>query len=237
MASKLQYPDQHTLSSDAKLLLASRPQRNMYRMLAHAPSTLPSVLDLTRALLHDSVLPPKLRELAILRVGHLCGSAYAVHQHRKIGAAVGLDAARMDATSLDAEAAADAGCSETEVLVLRFVEQVVGQTRADTELRDRIVQALGMEQMMELLVLVGTYAMLARVLENTGGIHHYNARIPARSIAPISAISPFRRCSEWRFLAASTLPAAIRSSSSPCACSDAAGMGRKRDATMCARWA
>ena len=168
MASKLQYPDQHTLSSDAKLLLASRPQRNMYRMLAHAPSTLPSVLDLTRALLHDSVLPPKLRELAILRVGHLCGSAYAVHQHRKIGAAVGLDAARMDATSLDAEAAADAGCSETEVLVLRFVEQVVGQTRADTELRDRIVQALGMEQMMELLVLVGTYAMLARVLENTG---------------------------------------------------------------------
>ncbi len=168
MTSKLQYPNHHSLSSDAKLLLAARPQRNMYRMLSHAPSTLPGVLELTRALLHESSLPPKLRELAILRVGHLCGSAYEVHQHRKIGAAVGLDAARMDATAVDAEAATDAGFSATEVLVLRFVEQVVRQTQAETELRDRVVDSLGMEQTMELLVLVGTYAMLARVLENTG---------------------------------------------------------------------
>lgn len=168
MASTLQYPDHRTLSSDAKLLLAARPQRNMYRMLAHAPATLPGVLELTRALLHEGSLPPRLRELAILRVGHLCGSAYSVHQHRKIGAAVGLDAARMNGTSLDADAATNEFYSDTEILVLRFVEQVVRQTRADTALRDRIVEALGMEQTTELLVLVGTYLMLARVLENTG---------------------------------------------------------------------
>lgn len=168
MTSKLQYPNYETLSSDAKLLLASRPQRNMYRMLAHAPSTLPGVLELTRALLHEGSLPPKLRELAILRVGHLCGCAYEVHQHRKIGAAVGLDEARMDATARAPEAGPDSGYSETEALVLRFVEQVVRHNRAETDLRDRVVESLGMEQMIELLVLVGTYAMLARVLENTG---------------------------------------------------------------------
>ena len=168
MPSKLEYPDPNTLSPDSKLLLASRPQRNMYRMLAHAPSALPAILELTRALLHDSSLPPTLRELAILRVGHLCGSDYEVHQHRKIGTAVGLDAARMDATSLDA-AVAPHGCySTTERLVLGFVEQVVRRTQADPDLRDRVVETLGMEQTMELLVLVGTYTMLARVLVNTG---------------------------------------------------------------------
>ena len=168
MRSELPYPDPQFLSRDTKLLLAARPSRNMYRMLAHAPSTLPAVLELTRALLHDGRIPPTLRELAILRVGHLCGSSYEVHQHRKIAAAVGLDPARIDGTARDPAAATDAGYSEKEVLVLRFVEQVVRQTRADPDLRDRIVNVLGLEQTMELLVLVGTYAMLARVLENAG---------------------------------------------------------------------
>jgi alkylhydroperoxidase family enzyme len=168
MPSTLPYPNPQDLSPDAKLLLASRPSRNVFRMLAHSSSTLPGVLELTRAILYDGKLAPTLRELAILRVGHLCGSAYEVHQHRKIAAAVGLDAARIDGTAVDAEAASTAGFSAEEVFVLAFVEQVVRQTRADVALRDRMVATLGMEQTMELLVLIGTYVMLAQVLENTG---------------------------------------------------------------------
>ncbi len=150
------------------MLLAARPARNIYRMFAHAPSTLPGVLALTGALLYDSRMPPTLRELAILRVSHLCGSSYEIHHHRKIAAAVGLDPARIDGTAVDADVATQAGYSEKEILVLEFVEQVVRQTRADPDLRDRIVEALGLEQTMELLVLIGTYRMLAQVLENTG---------------------------------------------------------------------
>ncbi len=150
------------------MLLAARPTRNIYRMLAHAPSTLPGVLALTGALLHESRMPPTLRELAILRVSHLCGSSYEIHHHRKIAAAIGLDPARIDGTAEEAGAATQAGYSEKEILVLEFVEQVVRQTRADPDLRARIVEALGLEQTMELLVLIGTYRMLAQVLENTG---------------------------------------------------------------------
>ena len=137
-------------------------------MLAHAPSTLAGVLELTRGILYDSRLAPTLRELAILRVGHLCGSSYEVHQHRKIAAAIGLDPARIDGTARRADVAGDAGYSEQEVLLLAFVEQVVLQTRADPDLRDRIVEEFGIEQTMELRVLIGTYTMLAQVLENTG---------------------------------------------------------------------
>ena len=168
MPPSLPYPDLQALSPDTRLLLAARPPRNVFRMLAHAPSTLPGVLELTRGILYDSRLAPTLRELAILRVGHLCGSSYEVHQHRKIAAAVGLDPARIDGTALRTDVARDAGYSEREVLLLAFVEQVVLQTRADSDLRDRVVEELGIEQTMELLVLIGTYTMLAQVLENAG---------------------------------------------------------------------
>ena len=167
MSPSLPYPDLQALSPDTRLLLAARPPRNVFRMLAHAPSTLAGVLELTRGILYDSRLAPTLRELAILRVGHLCGSSYEVHQHRKIAAAVGLDPARIDGTAR-ADVAGDAGYSEQEVLLLAFVEQVVLQTRADPDLRDRIVEEFGIEQTMELLVLIGTYTMLAQVLENAG---------------------------------------------------------------------
>jgi len=168
MLSSLPYPDPQSLSPETRLLLAARPARNVFQMLAHAPSTLPGVLELTRGILYDSRLAPTLRELAILRVGHLSSSSYEVHQHRKIAAAVGLDPARIDGTAFGAAVASNAGYSEQELLVLTFVEQVVQQTRADPDLRDRIVQELGIEQTMELLVLIGTYVMLAQVLENTG---------------------------------------------------------------------
>ena len=185
MPSPLPYPNPKDLSPDTKLLLAARPPRNVFRMLAHSASTLPGVLELTRAILYDGKLAPTLRELAILRVGHLCGSAYEVHQHRKIAAAVGLDEARIDGTAVAAQEALEAGFTDDEVLVLTFVEQVVHRTRADVELRDRVVAALGMEQTTELLVLVGTYQMLAQVLENTGVELEDGSGPPASEVAGI----------------------------------------------------
>ena len=42
------------------------------------------------ALLRRGELDPRLREIAILRVGMLCGAGYEVHQHRWVARRVGL---------------------------------------------------------------------------------------------------------------------------------------------------
>jgi 4-carboxymuconolactone decarboxylase len=126
---------------------------------------LPGMMELTGAILYRAKLDPAARELAILRVGHLCGSAYEVDQHDKIARAVGLAPAKIRGTAHDA----DPGLYDArELLVLRMAEQLVRNVRADDDLFAATLAALGAEQTMELMIVIGAYAMLAQVLENAG---------------------------------------------------------------------
>ena len=132
-------------------------------MMAHAPSLMPGIMELTGAILYRSKLSPVLRELVILRVGHLCGSSYEVHQHRKISAAIGLSQEKIDGTARDADPKLYQG---RELLVVRMTEQVVRKVKADDALFADAAAELGNELLMELLVIIGLYVMLAQVLEN-----------------------------------------------------------------------
>lgn len=161
--SRMPYPDPKDVPAPVQALLDARPPRNVFRMMAHAPSLMPGIMELTGAILYRSKLSPELRELAILRVGHLCGSAYEVHQHRKISAAIGLSQEKIDGTARDAEAKLYRG---RELLVLRMTEQVVRKVKADDALFAEAARELGNEVLMELLVVIGLYVMLAQVLEN-----------------------------------------------------------------------
>ena len=155
--SRLPYPDPAAIPANVKALLDARPPRNVFRMLANAPALMPGLMELTGAILYRAKLDPVSRELAILRVGSLCGSHYEVEQHRKIAAAIGLSAEQIDS----------AINGKGDVL-LEFVEQVVRKTKADDALFQKVVTTYGAEQTIELLVIIGTYVMLAQVLENAG---------------------------------------------------------------------
>jgi alkylhydroperoxidase family enzyme len=158
------YPAADSIPPAVQALLDARPPRNIFRMMAHAPALMPGIMELTGAVLYRAKLDPVLRELVILRVGHLCGSSYEVAQHRKIAQAIGLPQAKIDGTALDADPALYVG---NELLVLRMTEQVVRKVKADDELFAALTTALGHELTMELLVVIGLYVMLAQVLENT----------------------------------------------------------------------
>jgi 4-carboxymuconolactone decarboxylase len=161
--NRLPYPGPGSVPAEVQALLDVRPPRNVFRMMAHAPALMPGIMELTGAILYRSKLDPLFRELAILRVGHLCGSSYEVHQHRKIAGAIGLSAEKIEATAQDADAAL---YDPREILVLRMAEQVVRQVKADDALFAATVAALGKEKTMELLIIIGLYVMLAQVLEN-----------------------------------------------------------------------
>lgn len=167
---RLPYPDPARLPETVRAILAGRPTRNVFRMLGHAPGLVPGVMELTRAILYEGALAPTLRELAILRVGSLCGSAYEVHQHRKIAAAVGLDPARIDAAlALDASDGPGASpLSDDERAALRLVDQVVRRVRADDATFADAVARFGAGGAVELVLITGAYVMLAQFLENTG---------------------------------------------------------------------
>lgn len=144
-------------------LLATRPAYNVYRVLAHAPTVLPGFLQMAGALLTQGELDPQLRELVVLRVGAHCRSAYEIHQHLRLARHVGVSEARIDkALRLDGPAAA----STLEDRLLAFTDQVVLQVKADAALFGALQAELSPRALVELLMTIGTYMMVSRVLEN-----------------------------------------------------------------------
>jgi len=161
--NRMPYPDPKSVPAAVQALLDARPPRNVFRMMAHAPALMPGIMELTGAILYRAKLDPVLRELAILRVGNLCGSSYEVSQHQKISQAIGLAQAKIDGTAKDADPAL---YDARELVVLRLAEQVVRKVKADDALFAEARATLGDELTMELLIVIGLYVMLAQVLEN-----------------------------------------------------------------------
>lgn len=162
---RLPYPDLATLDEASRRRLEERLPLNIYRMLCHAPTFFPGWMDLGRAVLYEAQLPARLRELAILRVALLSRSAYELHQHRKIALAVGLTADQIDAVADDPSGPL---FDERERTVLAATDQLVRDVRIDDHLFGGMRTLLGDRQVMELVISVSFYMMVARVIENSG---------------------------------------------------------------------
>jgi alkylhydroperoxidase family enzyme len=144
-------------------LLGDRPALNLYRMLPHAGKAAEGFLRLGGALLRASELDPRLREIAILRVGLLSGAGYEVHQHRKLARKIGLADDKIAALEPGADAAA---LDDTELQVLRFTDQVFHHVKAPDAMFDAMRARLTTQGVAELVLTIGFYMMVCRFLEN-----------------------------------------------------------------------
>ena len=164
--ARLPYVDPATAPEEVKKLLQALPvQLNVFRMMAHAETDFRPLVGLGTSILGRQKLSAKLRELAILRVAALSPARYEWVQHVPIAQAVGASQAQVAALERgDTEAA----CFDAlERAVLRFTTEVVRDVRAsDTAFAD--VQALlSPQEVVELVITVGYYMLIARLLETT----------------------------------------------------------------------
>lgn len=154
---------EEAMAPELRELLATRPPYNIYRILANAPTALPGFVQLAGALLTASELDPQLREMVILRVGAHCRSAYEIHQHRRLALHVGVSEARI-ARAMDL---ADAAAGESlEDRMLAFTDAVVLSVKAPAAQFEALREHLSPRGITELLMTIGTYMMVSRVLEN-----------------------------------------------------------------------
>ena len=161
--SRIPYFDIELAPDVIKEQLKTRKPLNIYRMLAHATTVAPGFLMMGRGLLRESELDPKLRELAILRVGILSGAGYEVHQHKRVAASVGVTEAKIAAIE---EGATASVFNEIEQRVLAFTDEVVLNVKASDALFDDLLNRLNNRQMTELVLTIGFYMMVSRFLEN-----------------------------------------------------------------------
>jgi alkylhydroperoxidase family enzyme len=135
---------------------------NIFRTLAHHPKLFKRSMVLATGLLVKGALPPRLREIAILRVAWRSGSVYEWGQHVRIGLDSGLSQDEID--SLATEAADVATWSDAERLTVTVADELCQTVDLTDATWDAAVAQWGEQDLMELIFLVGNYRMLAGFL-------------------------------------------------------------------------
>jgi alkylhydroperoxidase family enzyme len=134
---------------------------NIFRTLARHPKLFKRSMVLATGLLMKGALPPRVREIAILRVAWRSGSVYEWGQHVRIGLDSGLTQDEIDSLATEA---ADAGWSDAERLTVTVADELCQTVDLTDATWDAALETWGEQDLMELIFLVGNYRMLAGFL-------------------------------------------------------------------------
>nr|WP_243451905.1 carboxymuconolactone decarboxylase family protein [Sphingosinicella soli] len=149
--------DPATATPAQAAVLAVTPPINLFRLLVHAPPLAKRIAGLGGAVM-DGTIDPILRELVALRVAHRAGAAYVRGQHLRVAELIGMPERLVAAA---AEEAADVNAVERDVLAL--ADAVVHRAALEPALQARLIEALGREHTMGLVVTAGYFSMIAGV--------------------------------------------------------------------------
>lgn len=157
-------------ATDAQLTalesLGPMRQLNIFRTLIRHPKLFRSWLPFGGRLLQGSTLEPRVRELVILRTAALCGSDYEWGQHVGIGRDAGLTDEEIRRCARAADAA---DWSVEELAALTAAEELVDDHRVTSATWAALVEVGWTdEQLIEITMLAGHYAMLAGMLGSVG---------------------------------------------------------------------
>lgn len=147
-------------------MLASRPDYNIYKTLAHDPELYARWSGLGQYLLNGSTLPARDRELIILRMGWLCQAPYEWSQHARIAkSAKLLSDAEIRAI---AEGPAAKVWSPWERTVLRMVDELRYQSAIANGTWDELAARYSIEQRIDALYTAGQYQLVSMALNSLG---------------------------------------------------------------------
>ena len=137
---------------------------NLFSTVARHPALFRAWMPFCTQLLAHSVFPPRERELLIIRTASLCGSAYELEHHLRLGAKVGLS--DRDLAALTGGGSHDWAPRE-RLLVAAADELHAHHMISDATWRG-LSALLSTEQLVELPMLVGHYILLAGTLRSLG---------------------------------------------------------------------
>jgi len=134
-------------------------------MQLFSPKVLEGFGKLTGGVMFGSPLDGQLREIAILRVGHLSNCAYEVYHHESFAKHAGLTPEKIKATKDQPNAAL---WSPAEKAVIAFTDDIVRNVRPSDATLTEMRKHLSDTHLMDLIASIGAYMLVCRVLETTG---------------------------------------------------------------------
>ena len=138
---------------------------NINRVVAHAESAYKNCMALGLKLLTRAELPDRLRELAILRIAHLCHADYEWTHHARIAKSLGMTEEEIQGV----RDVAQADCfSQLDQTVLAFTDEITFKAKAADNTFATLKKHLSDRQVVELILSVGYWNMIARLIVNIG---------------------------------------------------------------------
>ena len=137
---------------------------NILATLAKHPKLLKRFNLLGGFLLNKGLLPPRERELVVLRVGWKCRSVYEFGQHTLIGREAGLtddEIARVATSGTD-------GWGEDDRLLLALADELCDSDTVGEATWSGLAARWGEPELLELLVLAGFYRLVSGFLNGVG---------------------------------------------------------------------
>jgi len=162
--ARIPYPEPGQLSPQTSQAVAALPPLNIFRMLSHADSAFAPFLGFAGSLLTQLELDPALRELVILITAKKTEAEYEWIQHVEIAKAVGVTEDQIAA--VEAEDFSSNSLSPEAEALLGFAAQVLEQPRADDEAFAAVSAKFPPRQIVETLLVIGSYRMLGGVMTN-----------------------------------------------------------------------
>ena len=126
--------------------------------LARHPDLARSFLGFNRHLLFESTLPPRTRELLILRTAAICDGEFERVQHEVIARREGIDdetiARTVDGPDAD-------GWSTDDLALMRATDELLSTWTVGDPTWEALAEFLDERQLMDLVFTVGSYALFA----------------------------------------------------------------------------
>jgi 4-carboxymuconolactone decarboxylase len=134
---------------------------NITLTLAHHPDLAIPYLKFGMHILNRSTLSGRVREIATLRTAWLYHSEYEWDKHAQAAKNIGMTAEELEAIKTGADAPV---WSKFERHLLRAVDELRNDVAIDDETWNGLAEQLDRRQLLDFLFTVGSYAMLAMVL-------------------------------------------------------------------------
>ena len=151
---------------DAREVLTKMEERgsailNLHRAVANTPNELRNFMRLGNSLLFHGVLPPALRELAVLRVAQMTGASYEWAHHVPIARQVGVSEEQVAGLK---SWHTSPHFDKRERAVLHYTESVTSAVAAPDEVFREVRRHLSEAEVVELTLVAGYWGMVARLL-------------------------------------------------------------------------
>jgi 4-carboxymuconolactone decarboxylase len=152
------------MSSEQKQLVGPWSSMNFASVMVTHPQLYKTLVPLIAKVISGSDLPPRDREILVLRTLALCGEVYEAHHHSMIARKAGMTDAEIEQASVGG----GADLSPFDISLIHAAEELTRDQQVSHTTWDELAQRYSPVELMEVVSLVGVYTLMAMLTKTLG---------------------------------------------------------------------